>query len=136
MNSSATDAVLLSDTSSNIFASEVHKLLWAAAFFDGEGCVHLSTQGRVQVIIHNTNKEALKVLQSIEGGTITRHNGTNKRIYRLRLQGWRAIRFLEKILPYSIVKKDAIAAAIEFYKNGRKDLEEYRKRVNTTLQEK
>ena len=109
-------------------------LAWVAAFFDAEGCVHLTTDGRIQLWVTNTNLDAIKFIQQIAGGSIQVRNGKNKKVYRLYLTCSKAIDFLKKILPYSIVKREAIFHAIKYYENNCKDkVDEYRRLINSRL---
>jgi|Deesub1362A_J573_1020465.scaffolds.fasta_scaffold00330_54 hypothetical protein len=132
-SATAADSKFGTDSTNSIFLSEEERLIWVAAFFDAEGTVHLTKRGYLQVRLTNTEKKALEIAKQISGGKIHKCNGKNRYIYRLYLSGRHALKFLKKILPYTVVKRDAISRAIEFYENGRKDIDKYRQLINTTM---
>lgn len=113
-----------------LFLSDVHKQLWIAGFFDGEGFIHLSTRGQIQVGIANSDLKALSFIKKTFGGGITtKKQKVNKKLYMWRVYGQKALKFLKSIFPYSIVKKEQIKYAIEYLEKGG-DCEEYRCKIN------
>lgn len=120
-------------TNPHSFLSDLEKVIWVGAFFDAEGTVHLTNRGHLQVRLTNTDRAALEIAREVGGGYIYKCKGKNKALYRLYLNGSKAIKFLKKILPYTVVKREAIKYAIEYFENGKKDIDKYRKLINTTL---
>lgn len=97
---------------------------WAyiAGYFDGEGCISLTKSGKPRVNITNTHLESLKEIQKymelkINGKTniYVKHN-KNKPCYSLVFsQGRTILGFLNKVKPYSIVKKIKVMNAIKYF---------------------
>lgn len=93
---------------------------WAAGFFDGEGCINLSHQGRYHVVRLILVQKDIRPLQrfvevfqcSEKIGTVTRT--TWKRpYYRLTMSGGRACDVLQKMLPYLTLKRDVAMVALD-----------------------
>jgi hypothetical protein len=98
---------------------------YIAGIFDGEGNLQLRYRGNMQakVCIYNTNKHVIEWLSDQVPGSKIRRD--TKRVER---EGWlpcgifslyraRDVKiFLEAILPYLIVKKDAAITALAFFK--------------------
>ncbi len=90
-----------------------------AGFFDGEGCVFiygLKNLFHLNVAIANTNPKPLIVGQARYGGYVRPekcHRG-NKPFWMWRMTGKTAAKFLSKIFPYVIIKKDEVAIALEY----------------------
>ena len=129
---------LSSNTDFNFpFFTETEKLIWAAGFFEGEGTVHITKQGYLDVKIANTSYKSLKLLQSISGGRIYKYpnyrkkNGDTTSIYRLCIFGLKAYEFLKKILPYMKFRRRQVELAIEFYDQERKNVNKYRSLINS-----
>jgi hypothetical protein len=91
---------------------------YMAGFFDGEGCVNMArTRASVfpRVLITNTNREILEQFQRQYGGDINSipHRRKNwKPGWFWRLQWAGAIKFLEDILPWLVVKEAQALTAI------------------------
>jgi hypothetical protein len=96
---------------------------YVAGFFDGEGCVNISTDryGKpyLRILVVNTDKSVLEKFQEKWGGDIThnkRHKENWKRSFTWRLSHTRAIEFLQDLEPFLIVKKKQANLAVEFCK--------------------
>ncbi|SRR5258708_4687996 len=97
-------------------------LPYMAGFFDGEGYVYLQKVNRnhaysLWVVVSNTNQEPLRLMKERWGGHLAyvkRHNLIQRDIYRLFISTNNAIRFLEEVLPYLIIKKPQAELALEF----------------------
>ena len=93
---------------------------YAAGFFDGEGCVNCSSSRNnsfVRILVVNTNIDVLKAFQAVWGGDIYANYKSKshwKQAYTWRLQHKAASNFLQKILPFLIVKRQQAEAAIAF----------------------
>jgi hypothetical protein len=101
-------------------------LIWAAGFFDGEGCIGVSRNKKgklcvyysIQITAFQNVRAPLDVLHQLFGGTI-RYSATHS------TGGWvwqlsgRALKTaLEKMLPFLIVKREQAQIGIAF--QGRK----------------
>lgn len=98
-------------------------------FFDGEGTVlnykRKNEVKSVEVHITQCNKEVLDAIQKELGGRIVvqrdgpenpeRINGIRRKVFRWRLVGYAAVRFLKDALPFLIVKKARTLEAIQFW---------------------
>lgn len=101
--------------------------IYAAGFFDGEGCVQIGPGGHSPFIlwvrITNTDLSVLKWFSERLGGSINVQtppkNGRIKQAkpcWFWRLYSANAASFLETILPYMIVKLEQARLAVEFQK--------------------
>jgi len=109
-------------------------LPYIAGFFDGEGCVcilkvmekylaRVRTRYILRIYISNTNLPILKNIQRLLGGYISERPNPPKnhlQVYSLTLNCNKAKEFLEKVLPYLIVKKEQAVLAIEFQSKMKK----------------
>lgn len=111
--------------------------LYIAGFFDGEGCIAIQKQWvkgkyekypriRLDINVTNTHDGVLiKLLQKYGGRFSANHKGgthQNKPCHRWRLTGKQPmLQFLNDILPYSVVKKKDIEAAILFCETIREE---------------
>lgn|SRR3990167_484751 len=92
---------------------------YLAGFFDGEGCVYIARKGNgyyLIVTIQQVDSTPLVLIKNTYGGSLLkRQEKLRKRpIHILRLQNKMAIRFLEDIYPFCIVKRIEVAIALEF----------------------
>jgi len=88
-------------------------LQYAAGFFDGEGCVYISPEGRPCVSVTQKRPDVLRLFREDFGGRVVNHD---KKVSCNRwqiLSREEIINFLEAILPYSIVKTDEITLGIK-----------------------
>lgn len=120
-------------------------LIWAAGFFDGEGCIsiiqHKSTLRRyLQVTAAQADLRPLRILQALFGGRLKPHKqSTNRPVFFWTTSCRQASNALSEMLPYLVVKKDQADCALEFSATiglGRKatpelrqQREEFRKRL-------
>lgn len=94
---------------------------YAAGFFDGEGCVNVSTlRGKpfIRILVVNTNLEILTKLQQTWGGDVQKNYKSKahwKQAYTWRLQHSACLGFLQDIYPYLVVKKNQAEAAFVFF---------------------
>lgn len=128
---------------------------YLAGFFDGEGSINLYRNQNdawgLQVQISQVCKAPLIILQGSYGGSLTkvdrRHEYPHRRIQWLwGVTASRAVRFLEAVLPYLVVKEAEARLALEFYErysatrkgDGRKGLlgQEYYNRLQALRQNK
>jgi hypothetical protein len=95
---------------------------YVAGFFDGEGCVNISTDryGKpyLRILVVNTDVSVLEKFKEKWGGDIS-HNKRQKenwkRSFTWRLSHYKAIEFLAELEPHLIVKKKQANLAISFY---------------------
>jgi hypothetical protein len=99
---------------------------WSAGFFDGEGSIGLYHYPRFRdswafrVNVSQKSREPLDKLMDLFGGSIllTKARPNNRKpnpIWQWSLTNVLAIEsFLQAILPYSVLKRVQIAAALEF----------------------
>lgn len=94
--------------------SERERLIWAAGFFDGEGCISVNRKSdgglQRQASLHGTHEESVRLFHTIIG-----EGGVYQRLARQpqHKDGWTwvaasraADRAIEKLSPYLIVKSD------------------------------
>ena len=96
--------------------------VWAAGFFDGEGCVQITKhkrqssrhrfQAALDVGLSQKTRKPLDLIQARWGGRVY----TDRGCYLLRLKTLAAEKFLHAILPYVQVKTDQILLALEYRK--------------------
>ena len=93
---------------------------WAAGFFDGEGNVSLLRRARrksveydLYVQVTQKAREPLDQFRGAFGGNIS-PTKTPSGCWRWRIHGKQAQVFLERMLPFSLVKKQQIVLALEF----------------------
>jgi hypothetical protein len=105
-------------------------LAWAAGFFDGEGCVMVEMSKSkaclhgfrtvLHVTVTQTSLPCLQLhLEKFGGAIVTSENRTpNGRRWAVQhrwiVRNEDAIVFLKAIEPYSVVKKEQIAAALQY----------------------
>src|SRR5438093_13406436 len=105
--------------------TERDKLIWAAGFFDGEGCVsivrnidkrrpkdgHVLEYERFQLVavVVNKARAPLDVFVELFGGSLRTQKATNGSTYwKYKLNGKKAVPMLERLLPYMITKSEVI----------------------------
>lgn len=114
------------------------RVVWAAGFFDGEGCVSLSRKTsretksgyryRLTLQVSQVKQEPLLVLRDLWGGTLSHHKGINlnqQDYYSWTVEARKAEKALVDILPYLIGKKKQAKLALEFmatFPGNRKDM--------------
>lgn len=99
-------------------------IAYVAGFFDGEGCVSVWSKGGKKgsytfgVIIVNTNPIPLGICKDIFGGSIYKETrgGPRRPLWIWRCSYNKAIKFINAILPYSIIKKPELEVALEYAK--------------------
>jgi len=107
--------------------------IYAAGFFDGEGCVRVlkqrgtrmtSPQYVINAGMTNLNRGILDFLRDKFGGDIQERNRANRwrTCYELRLSPGNAIPFFKAILPYLKVKQSQVELALELHKIIEKSL--------------
>lgn len=115
---------------------------YIAGFFDGEGMVRLNktiienaVYYSLQTIIVNTDIRPLIKFQEMYGGTVAsrkKYKENHKVAYRWRLTTNNAEKFLQDILPYTIIKQDQIKVALEFQKHIKSIKKRYGGRYSKT----
>lgn len=86
---------------------------YLAGFFDGEGCVYFTPNGRVSVNITQKRTAVLYKIKEDFGGAV-RSNGRACKCSQWTIGGRKDIkRFLSAILPYSVVKKAEVEIGLE-----------------------
>lgn len=96
----------------------INKLIWAAGFFDGEGCI-LTTKpikdkigGDIRLSIGQVNSKPLKEFVKLFGGSIILEK---RGIHKWQLSGFDAVfNALEQLKPYLILKDDEVAVALKY----------------------
>lgn len=98
-------------------------LSYAAGFFDGEGCIYIDVKSRnflLGIELYNTDYHILIKLKSEFGGNIYIGNKdveNRKDSWQWKISNRTTIQtFLEKILPYSSVKRPQILLGLEYLK--------------------
>jgi len=92
-------------------------LSYIAGLFDGEGSIticikkdkHRVRNLLLEIQIANSNKEILDwVRELFKLGCVYKGNHARKQVYHYFLSQWRAVVFLQAILPYLRIKKDDV----------------------------
>lgn len=105
-------------------------LVWAAGFFDGEGSVFVQMarasscrRGMRTILVASVSQTSLPCLNMLKerfGGTLTTSkkflpHATNQSVaYIWSVRNAGAIKFLEAISPYAVVKKEQIDVALTY----------------------
>ncbi len=101
-------------------------LAYMAGFFDGEGCINLARRTkrgkrcRIHISISNTNEWVIQWFHFNFGGSIvfedrTSENPNWQNVWRWSItSGQQALRFLQAISPYLILKKPQAELAVKF----------------------
>ena len=94
--------------------------MWVAGFFDGEGCIYIgrrirkyTPQYNLQIDISQKDRRPLDSIVQEYGGSVWGIKNPSG-CYRWRITGKAATRFLERILPYSLVKRNSIEIGLAF----------------------
>ena len=137
---------LLKMIDSNVYA-------YISGFFDGEGCVgtHIDKRNsphtiNLRIHIANTNYEVLVKIKNVFGGKIYPHHQHLKN--RKDAWDWYIIdrnelkNFLEKILPYSTVKRQQIKYGLKYLeltsdaRNGRSGISNEEQKIRQFISDK
>ena len=100
-------------------------IIWAAGFFDGEGCISLSKCYKdnylLRVTVAQRIIEPLQLLQALFGGQICVHDGRGNKNSLRRTTGWqwyvtgnRAKLPLESLQPHLKIKAREAELALEY----------------------
>ena len=109
------------------------ELAWAAGFFDGEGCVMIvkkRSAHAIRLAVCQVNPTPINLFKKFFGGHTLYSTPKNKNWHpqwKWEQDSKSAYETLTKLLPYLIVKKDAVELALEFQKlkkKGRKITEQ------------
>lgn len=112
---------------------KVRDLAYSAGILDGEGGIRVIAERRkrmkndspyifyrLRIDVVNTDKRIMDYFLQNFGGTVCSNNykykGNKRIIWRWQLFGNQAIKFLKKISPYILLKKEQAMLAIEFNK--------------------
>lgn len=97
-------------------------LAWCAGFFDGEGSISTAKDratGKISLRVHVTQVDPTPLLR-LQGrfeGHISIHrraNGSHQQTWAWSASNGRAIRFLELVLPFLVVKSKLAELAVSF----------------------
>lgn len=92
------------------------EVAWIAGFFDGEGCVYISTpRSRSFVTIAQKDPTTLQFVQSYFGGRIYGEQGPMRNSHILRLRSEEAVTFLLAVRPHLRVKGSKADQFVELY---------------------
>jgi|SRR5215471_9828522 len=98
-------------------------VVWAAGFFDGEGCINIAVYKTrnvtLRVIVTNTCRGAVDRLAALFPGAVRRFTvRPNQRqpVWEWSCSGAHAAAFCEAVLPYSVVKAPQHRLALEFFR--------------------
>jgi hypothetical protein len=87
---------------------------YIAGFFDGEGSISINAGGRSSVAITQKNPSVLYLIQSRFGGNVYQKTKKFNECFHWRISGKEeVIRFLEKMLPICVCKKQEIELGLE-----------------------
>ncbi len=106
--------------------TEELQLAWAAGFFDGEGCVAVCKQAhsqskrpqyQLQISICQKDNTPLVHFVVLFGGTLYSYKSKGVEYWRWCMSNNHAVRCLELIAPFLILKGERARIGIEFQKN-------------------
>jgi hypothetical protein len=105
---------------------EHEMLIWAAGFFDGEGCIGVarSKKGKpcvyysIQITAFQNMRAPLDIFRQLPGGTIRYSTTHSTGGWVWQLSGRNLKLALEKMLPFLVVKREQAQIGIAF--QGRK----------------
>jgi uncharacterized FlgJ-related protein len=87
------------------------RTVWAAGFFDGEGCISHSPMGGLSLHVTQRIREPLLVLQDLfEGGICSQGKAWQYYVTGKERQEY----FLHSLLPYLVVKRSQAELALEY----------------------
>ena len=101
-------------------------LIWAAGFFDGEGCVLIRKNGRtyvVRITVSQVNPTPVRLLKDLFRGHISYQQPKNKNWsaqWKWEQDSKSAVETLKLLLPFLKVKADVAELAIEFQKGKKR----------------
>ncbi|MFY9457550.1 MAG: LAGLIDADG family homing endonuclease [Candidatus Spechtbacterales bacterium] len=113
-----------------------YKYGWLAGVIDGEGTITITRQFRVksysyrpEIHITNTNRELLqeasRLIESATGkktNLFATSNGSNRPVYRVRLQDRKScLKLLKLLLPYLVGKKYQARVLLDFLSSNNRD---------------
>jgi hypothetical protein len=96
--------------------------VWAAGFFDGEGCVQLSLDGsslKRRLIVTNCDPRPLLKLQHLFKGKVSSNSSNKKRnpehrnSFLWNVYSTNAEKAAEQLLPFSVTKKEQLQLFLE-----------------------
>ena len=101
-----------------------HRLAWLAGIIDGEGTINVIKSGtgrfQVEVSVSQVNPLPLKFITDRFGGNLyvrtIPNRPRNKPIWKLAYTSKNFDRFISRILPYLVLKKEKALIAIEMRK--------------------
>lgn len=96
-------------------------VIWAAGFFDGEGCVRITRQEKygktyhwMDVSVFQAEQTSIELLMELFGGSISDHHSKRDIGWWWRAHGPTADAALREMLPYLRVKRRQAEIAINF----------------------
>jgi LAGLIDADG endonuclease len=102
------------------------KVIWAAGFFDGEGCISiaksvsshtgLGTNYRVRIKVAQQVRKPLEIFKELWGGSFTVDRRSH--VHVIQIAGNDAKRMLLEIQPYSVRKTKQIDVALSVIYGG------------------
>ena len=108
-------------------------LIWAAGFFDGEGCIYIGRRtntGRpyyiLTISVSNTDKATVEIFRKLFGGYISEISSGNRRnkLFMWQLDSAKAANALTELQPYLKSKSKEAKLANRFQsRRGKSNLE-------------
>jgi hypothetical protein len=96
-------------------------LIWAAGFFDGEGCIGIyknsSSHDRhtLEIATAQVDTRPLYIMQALFGGRLTTHGQQTKRpVFYWKASSAQAAKAVSEMQPYLVVKREQAECAIRF----------------------
>lgn len=95
-------------------------IAWAAGFFDGEGCVTITTNAQIRLEIATTHKPSIEkfawLFEDDPRIQIRQPRFDQNRIqYRYMAWGKRAMEIVNKIRPYSVTKREQLDMLVVYF---------------------
>jgi len=104
-------------------------LIWSAGFFDGEGCINISKQSRkygrnrdltsinygLNVSVCQKDPRPLEILHDMFGGHFYSYDVKGNTYWRWHIWSHMAVRMLNAVQPYLILKQDRADIGMDFH---------------------
>lgn len=113
-----------------------HTLIYAAGFFDGEGCIYIGRRAKsgreyftLTISVSNTDKASVEIFRKLFGGYLSElksdRGGKRKSVlYMWQVDSGKAAVALDELLPFLRLKKKEAKLAVRFQsRRGRSSIE-------------
>jgi hypothetical protein len=94
-------------------------IIYAAGFFDGEGCIsivfHKKKHYSLELAVSQADPNPLWAMQSLFGGRIVKHGqSVNRPVYYWKASSRQSMEAIKEMLPFLVVKREQAIIALQF----------------------